>query len=156
MALFVGLDVSLKTTSVCVVAADGSPIWEGKAESEPTAIVKVLIRWREEIVLVGIEACPLSEWLYGALVESGFNIVCIETRHAQRFLSSRPNKRVPIWGDRSFRQHQQVRRQNDAARALRSGELAFADLEEVVGAAGVGRKARQAHRRQESMRCGGA
>lgn len=64
----------------------------GKAESEPTAIVKVLIRWREEIVLVGIEACPLSEWLYGALVESGFNIVCIETRHAQRFLSSRPNK----------------------------------------------------------------
>jgi transposase len=30
--------------------------------------------------------------LYGALVESGFQIVCIETRHAQRFLSSRPNK----------------------------------------------------------------
>jgi transposase len=34
----------------------------------------------------------LSEWLYGALVDSGFQTVCIETRHAQRFLSSRPNK----------------------------------------------------------------
>jgi len=35
----------------------------------------------------------LSEWrLYGALVESGFQTVCIETRDAQRFLSSRPNK----------------------------------------------------------------
>ncbi|MGF6426556.1 IS110 family transposase [Bradyrhizobium elkanii] len=34
----------------------------------------------------------MSEWLYGALVESGFQIVCIEARHVQRFLSSRPNK----------------------------------------------------------------
>jgi len=54
--------------------------------------VKALARRREQITLVGIEACPLSEWLYGALVESGFQAVCIETRHAQRFLSSRPNK----------------------------------------------------------------
>ncbi|WP_027527497.1 IS110 family transposase [Bradyrhizobium sp. Ec3.3] len=92
MALFVGLDVSLKTTSIGVVKADGSPVWEGKADSEPTALVKALTAWREQIALVGIEACPLSEWLYGALQESGFQIVCIETRHAQRFLSSRPNK----------------------------------------------------------------
>lgn len=92
MYLFVGLDVSLKTTSICVVEADGSPVWEGKAESEPAALIKALIRWRETITLVDIEACPLSEWLYGALVESGFRTVCIETRHAQRFRSSRPNK----------------------------------------------------------------
>ena len=92
MALYVGLDVSLKTTSICVVHADGSPVWEGKAESEPTALITAMMRWRELITLVGIEACPLSEWLYGALVECGFRTVCIETRHAQRFLSSRPNK----------------------------------------------------------------
>ncbi|MCS3474154.1 hypothetical protein [Bradyrhizobium elkanii] len=90
MALFVGLDVSLKTTSICVVEADGSPVWEGKTESEPIALGKALVGWRQRIALVGIEACPLSEWLYGALVGSGFQIVCIETRHAQRFLSSRP------------------------------------------------------------------
>jgi transposase len=92
MALFVGLDVSLKFTSICVVEADGSAVWEGKAESEPAPLVKALMRWRESITLVGIEACPLSEWLYGALFECGFQTVCIETRHAQRFLSSRPNK----------------------------------------------------------------
>jgi transposase len=51
-----------------------------------------LFRWQAKIALVGIEACPLSEWLYGALVESGLHAVCIETRHAQRLLSSRPNK----------------------------------------------------------------
>jgi len=92
MALYVGLDVSLKTTSICVVEANGTVTWEGKADSEPTPLVKALLRWREQITLVGLEACPLSEWLYGALVESGFKTVCIETRHAQRFLSSRPNK----------------------------------------------------------------
>jgi hypothetical protein len=92
MALFVGLDVSLRTTSICVVEANGSVVWEGKAESEPALLIKALIGWRGEIALIGIEACPLSEWLYGALVESDFRTMRIETRHAQRFLSSRPNK----------------------------------------------------------------
>jgi hypothetical protein len=30
MALYVGLDVSLKTTSMCIVGMDGSAVWEGK------------------------------------------------------------------------------------------------------------------------------
>jgi transposase len=82
MALFVGLDVSLRMTS----------IWEGKALSEPTAIVGALTKWRKKIQLVGVEACPLSEWLHGAINECGLHTVCIEVRHAHRFLSSRPNK----------------------------------------------------------------
>lgn len=92
MALFVGLDVSSRTTSIFVVEANGSPVWEGKAESEPTMLIKALIGWKSEIAQVGLEACPLSERLFGALVENGFQAACIETRHAQRFLSSRPNK----------------------------------------------------------------
>jgi hypothetical protein len=40
MALYVGLDVSLKTTSICVVEADGITAWEGKTESEPAALIK--------------------------------------------------------------------------------------------------------------------
>jgi transposase len=92
MALFVGLDVSLKTVSICIVKTDGTVVWEGKALSEPASLIKALARRRKNIQLVGIEACPLSEWLYGALVDSGFTTICIETRHAQRFLSSRPNK----------------------------------------------------------------
>lgn len=92
MALFVGLDVSLRTVSICVVEADGTTVWAGKVLSEPIPLVERLAAWRDQIGLIGIEACPLSEWLYGALVESGFETVCIETRHAERFLSSRPNK----------------------------------------------------------------
>src|ERR1700741_4888012 len=44
------------------------------------------------IDLAGIEACPLSERLHRGLREAGIPVVCIETRHAQRFLSSRPVK----------------------------------------------------------------
>jgi transposase len=75
-----------------IVKADGSVVWEGKAPSEPASLIKALARRRKNIQLVGIEACPLSEWLHGALVDCGFTTVCIEARHAQRFLSSRPNK----------------------------------------------------------------
>jgi transposase len=92
MTVFVGLDVSLRTVSICVVEADGTIVWEGKTASEPLPLIERLAEWRDRIRLIGIEACPLSEWLYGALVECGFETVCIETRHAQRFLSSRPNK----------------------------------------------------------------
>ena len=75
-----------------VVEAGGKVVWEGTAISEPPSLTQALFKWRKKIKLIGIEACPLSEWLYGALIESGFTTVCIETRHTQRFLSSRPNK----------------------------------------------------------------
>ena len=92
MALFVGLDVSLHTISICIVDGNGKLIWEGKVASEPVPLMKALASYRRKIKLVGLEACPLSEWLYGALVECRYETVCIEVRHAHRFLSSRPNK----------------------------------------------------------------
>lgn len=92
MEHYVGLDVSLQSTSICIVQASGKIVWQGKAASEPVPLIKALMPWRETIALVGIEACPLSEWLFGTLTEAGFKVVCLETRHTQRFLSSRPNK----------------------------------------------------------------
>lgn len=92
MKVFVGLDVSLNTISVCIVDEDGKLVWQGKTLSEPADLIPVLLPYQDNIQLVGIEACPLSEWHYGALADSGFPVVCIETRHTQRFLSSRPNK----------------------------------------------------------------
>ena len=92
MNQFVGLDISLNSVSICVIEADGTLVWQGKTLSEPAAVIQALSPYRERIKLVGLEACPLSEWHYGALEESGYPVVCIETRHTQRFLSSRPNK----------------------------------------------------------------
>jgi transposase len=55
-------------------------------------MIAALAPYRKRIKFVGIEAGPLSEWLFGILTECHFNAVCIEARHAHRFLSSRPNK----------------------------------------------------------------
>lgn len=92
MALFAGMDISLRTISICIVEADGTLVWEGKSLCEPPALIRALSPYRKKIKLVGLEACPLAEWLHGALTECRFNAVCIEVRHAHRFLSSRPNK----------------------------------------------------------------
>ena len=92
MSVFVGLDVALNSVSICIVDEAGTPVWQGKSLSEPAPLIAALLLHRENITQVGIEACPLSEWLYGALRDAGFPVVCIETRHTQRFLSSRPNK----------------------------------------------------------------
>jgi hypothetical protein len=77
---------------VCVVDRDGRVLWQGKVPSEPEPLVKRLAEWSGVIDLAGIEACPLSEWLHRGLREAGLPVVCVETRHAQRFLSSRPVK----------------------------------------------------------------
>lgn len=92
MTLFVGLDIALKKTAVCVVDDAGDIVFEGTALSEPEDLAKRLERWRDDIALIGLEACPLSEWLHGALAETGYDVRCLETRHTQRFLSTRPNK----------------------------------------------------------------
>lgn len=92
MKTFIGLDISLQKTAVCVENDDGTIAWQGKVDSEPEALVLALAPWKETIGLVGLEACPLSEWIYAGLVAAGLNVRCVETRHAQRFLSTRPNK----------------------------------------------------------------
>jgi transposase len=92
MRVFIGLDVALAKTAICVVDRDGAVQWQGKVPSEPGPIIERLAEWFGNIELAGIEACPLSEWLHRALREASVPIVCIETRHAQRFLSSRPVK----------------------------------------------------------------
>src|SRR6516165_9530570 len=92
MGVFIGLDVSLGKSAVCVVDRDGAVLWQGKAPSEPGPLIARLAEWSGKIDLAGIEACPLSEWLHRGLREVGIPVVCVETRHAQRFLSTRPVK----------------------------------------------------------------
>jgi transposase len=92
MRKVVGLDISLKKIAVCVLDRDGQLVWQGKVDAEPAPLAEKLGPWRDEIDLVGLEACPLSEWLHRRLVADGYNAVCVETRQAQRFLSTRPVK----------------------------------------------------------------
>ena len=88
----VGLDVSVKETAICIVDPHGKVVHRATVESHPEAISRHLIDLGHSYARVGLEAGPLSPWLYAGLVEAGLPAICVETRHAQRFLSTRPVK----------------------------------------------------------------
>ena len=92
METFVGLDVSLKETSVCILNRQGAVVFEGKVASEPAAITRVIRKQAPNVVRVGLESGPTSVWLTHTLLAEGLPVVCVDARHAQAVLSVRPNK----------------------------------------------------------------
>jgi len=64
MAHFVGLDVSVKETSVCVVDDAGKVVLEQKVPTEPDAIIALLTSLGVTYSRIGIEAGPLSQWCH--------------------------------------------------------------------------------------------
>src|ERR1700747_2243479 len=92
MDYFAGLDVSVKDTSVCIVDGTGKIVREVKVASEPDALLTVLKNSAYRFKRVGLEAGPLSQWLYSVLAEAGLPVVCVETRHMQAVLKAQINK----------------------------------------------------------------
>jgi len=89
---FAGLDVSVKETSVCVVDETGKIVREVKVASEPQGLLAVLANPAYHFKRIGLEAGPLSQWLYSALAEAGLPVICVETRHMRAVLKAQINK----------------------------------------------------------------
>ena len=89
---FAGLDVSVKETSVCIVDNTGRIVREVKVPSEPEALLVVLKNPAYHFKRIGLEAGPLSQWLYSALAEAGLPVICVETRHMRAVLKAQINK----------------------------------------------------------------
>jgi len=92
MEHFAGLDVSVKETSVCIVDATGRIVREAKVASEPAALLAVLNNFSYHFKRIGLEAGPLSQWLFSALAETGLPVICVETRHMRAVLKAQINK----------------------------------------------------------------
>ncbi len=88
MEHYVGVDVSLELSSLCVLDVAGKVIREAKVASEPEALVAFLRGLDLTIARVGLEAGPLSQWLYDGLHEAGLAPVLLETRHVKAALSA--------------------------------------------------------------------
>src|SRR5258705_13852704 len=93
MQHYVGLDVSVKETSVCIVDKAGKVIREVKVATEPVAILAVLTEEALAIERIGLEAGPVSQWLLSALGEGGFPMICGESRGIKAGLVAHINKR---------------------------------------------------------------
>jgi transposase len=89
---YAGLDVSLEETAICVVDGTGRIVKEGRAPSEPEALVSALKEIGGPLERLGLEACSLTAWLHDELRAAGLPAICIETRQANAAMRTMPNK----------------------------------------------------------------
>jgi transposase len=89
---YAGIDVSLECSSVCVVDATGKIVREGKIASEPEALIAWLARLGHGLTRIGLEAGPLSQWLYAAMKQAGLAVELLETRRVRDAFSAMPVK----------------------------------------------------------------
>lgn len=91
MGEYIGLDVSLKDTAICV-RRDGKRVWRGKCASDPAVIASVLRKHAADAQRIVFETGPLSIWFFHALTAEGLPAICIDARHAKAALDMAANK----------------------------------------------------------------
>jgi transposase len=92
MDYYAGIDVSLEQSSVCVVDAGGKIIQEAKVASEPDALIAWFAGLGFPVVRIGLEAGPLSQWLFAAMRKRGLSVELLETRHVRTAFKTMPVK----------------------------------------------------------------
>jgi transposase len=92
MKQYAGIDVSLEYSSVCVVDADGRIVREAKVLSEPDALIAWFAEHGVAMERIGLEAGPLSQWLYAGMTKAGLAVELIETRHVRAAFKTMPVK----------------------------------------------------------------
>src|SRR3954463_1054184 len=92
MEHYAGIDVSLELSSVCVVDATGRIVREAKVASEPEALLDWFRELGFEVVRIGLEAGPLSQWLYAAMRDAGLAVELLETGHVRDAFKAMPVK----------------------------------------------------------------
>ena len=92
MEHYAGIDVSLECSSVCVVDGSGKIIRETKVASEPAALIGWLGSLGFGLGRIGLEAGPLSQWLYMAMKQAGLAVELLETRHVRDAFKAMPVK----------------------------------------------------------------
>ncbi len=92
MEYYAGIDVSLEYSSICVVHATGKIVREGKAASEPEALIAWFRSLGFGLERIGLEAGPLSQWLYAEMKQAGLAVELLETRHVRDAFKAMPVK----------------------------------------------------------------
>jgi len=89
---YTGIDVSLEYSSVCVLDSNGKIVREAKVLSEPEALIAWFGSLGFSVERIGLEAGPLSQWLYAAMKEAGLAVELLETRHVRDAFKAMPVK----------------------------------------------------------------
>jgi len=89
---YAGIDVSLEQSSVCIVDGSGKIIREGKVVSDPEALTSWFGALGLSLARIGLEAGPLSQWLFTAMKKAGLAVELLETRHVRDAFKAMPVK----------------------------------------------------------------
>src|SRR5262245_3301292 len=92
MEHYVGLDVSLKLTAICIVDQTGRIEREGVVASNPEAIAAFIKSHAPLVARIGLETGATSTWLWTELNKMGLPVICIDARHAKAALKMQINK----------------------------------------------------------------
>ena len=92
MEHYVGLDVSLKLTAICIVDRTGKIEREGVVASDPETIAAFIKSHAPHVARVGLETGATSTWLWTKLNKMGLPVICIDARHAKAALKLQINK----------------------------------------------------------------
>jgi len=92
MEYYAGIDVSLESASLCVVDATGRIVREAKVASEPETLIEWFRGLGIAVTRIGLEAGPLSQWLYAGMRDAGLAVELLETRHVRDAFKAMPVK----------------------------------------------------------------
>ena len=92
MRNYVGLDVSLKTTSICILNEKGKRVEEGEVDSTPEAIDVFLKKTGLEIEQIGLESGNLTHYLKKGLLKMKYRVAVMESRKMAAILATIINK----------------------------------------------------------------
>ena len=92
MEHYAGIDVSLESASLCVVDATGRIVREAKVASEPDVLIGWFCGLEFAVTRIGLEAGPLSQWLYAGMRDAGLAVELLETRHVRDAFKAMPVK----------------------------------------------------------------
>ena len=71
MPHYVGLDVSQKTTAICVVDEQGQRQWRGECATDPGVISARISKHTGVDAKVGVETGAMTPWLVHGLRDAG-------------------------------------------------------------------------------------
>jgi transposase len=95
MTYFIGLDVSQRFTSICIIDESGKRLCEGKALTLPSDIdswIRSNNIEPNQIKDMCLEAGTMCSFLYNVLRDRGYAVTCVESRQAAIFLKTQRNK----------------------------------------------------------------
>ena len=84
--------MSLESSHICIVDATGRIVREAKVASEPVDLIAWFHSLGLKVIRIGLEAGPLSQWLYAAMKKAGLSVELLETRHVRDAFKAMPVK----------------------------------------------------------------